>query len=100
MITIITITMDRFIITADTGSGNIYQKRVAHSMSLLQKQLQHIRSVFLLGDNIYPGGCHTVHDKQFKTKFEDIYHQINLPFYLCLGNHDYGLSYSPSSKGF
>jgi tartrate-resistant acid phosphatase type 5 len=91
----IIITMNRFIITADTGSGNLYQKDVAHSMFLLQQQLQDITSVLLLGDNIYPGGCRTIHDKQFKTKFEDIYQKINLPFYLCLGNHDYGLSYSP-----
>ena len=35
-----------------------------------------------------------------RLKFEDIYHDINLPFYLCLGNHDYGLSYSPLSKNF
>lgn len=96
----IIITMNRFIITADTGSGNIHQKNVAHSMFLLQQQLPDIISVLLLGDNIYPGGCETIHDKQFKTKFEDIYRSIHLPFYLCLGNHDYGLTYSPLSKNF
>jgi tartrate-resistant acid phosphatase type 5 len=95
----IIIPMNRFIITADTGSGTIHQKNVAHSMFLLQKKMRNINSVLLLGDNIYPGGCHTIHDQQFNTKFEDIYHKINLPFYLCLGNHDYGLSYHPSSKG-
>ena len=96
----IIITMNRFIITADTGSGNIHQKNVAHSMFLLQKNLKNIRSVLLLGDNIYPGGSTSIHDKQFITKFEDIYHKINLPFYLCLGNHDYGLSYNPLRKDF
>ena len=85
--------MKRFIITADTGSGKIYQQKVATSMEILSTN-HNIQSVFLLGDNIYPGGCKDIHDEQFKTKFEDIYHLINLPFYLCLGNHDYGLSYN------
>ena len=89
--------MNRFIITADTGSGYDSQKQVAESMAQLQKNLPNIQSVFLLGDNIYPGGCNDVKDKQFQTKFEDIYKKIKLPFYLCLGNHDYGLSYL---KGF
>ena len=29
-------------------------------------------------------------DPQFQTKFEDIYRDFSCPFYLCLGNHDYG----------
>ena len=92
--------MNQFIITADTGSGNEHQKKVAESMKQLHRRLTNIQSVFLLGDNIYPGGCKDVKDKQFQTKFEDIYQTINLPFYLCLGNHDYGLSYNPLSKDF
>ena len=90
--------MNRFIITADTGSGNDYQKQVAESMFQLQRKLTNIKAVFLLGDNIYPNGCNDVTDKQFQSKFEDIYNKIKLPFYLCLGNHDYGLSYN--LKGF
>ena len=30
-----------------------------------------------------------IHDTQFNTKFRKIYQNIDLPFYLCLGNHDY-----------
>ena len=89
--------MNRFIITADTGSGYDYQKQVAESMLQLQRRLSNIQAVFLLGDNIYPSGCKDITDKQFQSKFEDIYKKIKLPFYLCLGNHDYGLSYL---KGF
>lgn len=92
--------MKRFIITADTGSGEIYQTKVAESMEILCSKHKNIQSVFLLGDNIYPSGCKGVHDEQFKTKFEDIYQNVDLPFYLCLGNHDYGLSYNLLSKDF
>ena len=38
---------------------------------------------------IYPDGCDDIHDEQFNTKFRNIYQNINLPFYLCLVNHDY-----------
>ena len=92
--------MKRFIITADTGSGKSYQIKVADSMVQLQDLYDNIQSVLLLGDNIYPAGCSYVSDEQFKTKFEDIYKKVKLPFYLCLGNHDYGLSYNPLSKDF
>lgn len=90
--------MVHFIITADTGSGSIHQKKVANSMLQLTKQFNDIYCAFLLGDNIYPYGCFNIKNKQFKTKFEDIYKKIKLPFYLCLGNHDYGLSYHLSKK--
>ncbi len=90
--------MKRFIITADTGSGKVYQMKVADSMVKLQDLYDNIQSVLLLGDNIYPAGCKDIKDEQFKTKFEDIYEKVKLPFYLCLGNHDYGLSYN--LKGF
>jgi len=92
--------MNRFVITADTGSGSKHQISVAESITKLHGRVNDIRAVFLLGDNIYPAGCNDVKDKQFKTKFEDIYKNIHLPFYLCLGNHDYGLSYNPLSNNF
>ena len=65
--------MKRFIITADTGSGKVYQIKVANSMVQLQDLYDNIQSVLLLGDNIYPAGCRDVSDEQFKTKFEDPY---------------------------
>ena len=38
--------MNRFIITADTGSGYDSQKQVAESMAQLQKNLPNIQSGF------------------------------------------------------
>ena len=76
------------IFVGDTGSGNDDQRKVAKSMvKLISKNP--IKSVIIVGDNIYPDGCNDVHDLQFNTKFRDIYQNIDLPFYLCLGNHDY-----------
>ena len=91
--------MKHFIITGDTGSGSIDQYKVSHSMiKLIQKKP--IKSIILLGDNIYENGCNSIHDKKFITKFEKPYQYIDKPFYLCLGNHDYGLSYNPLQKDF
>ena len=81
--------MVQFIAVADTGSGYPEQYKVAESMVKLCKQ-KPINSVLLLGDNIYDEGVDSIHDKKFKTMFEDPYKHINKPFHLCLGNHDYG----------
>ena len=83
--------MNQFIITADTGSGNEYQKKVAESMVQLHKRFEKVQSVFLLGDNIYPDGVKGVKDKKFKLQFEEMYKRLpkSLEFFNVLGNHDY-----------
>jgi len=78
------------ILVGDTGSGNNEQYLVSKSMEILIAKNPKIQSVMIVGDNIYPNGCQTVDDEQFVTKFQDPYKNIKLPFYLCLGNHDYG----------
>jgi len=83
------------ILVADTGSGNNDQYLVSESMSKLIKKNPKIQAVMIVGDNIYPDGCQTVDDEQFITKFQDPYKNINLPFYLCLGNHDYHIKAQP-----
>lgn len=84
--------MTKFIVTSDTGSGEVDQYKVADSIEDLIKD-HNINSVLLLGDNIYETGVTSIDDPQFIEKFEDPYQNINKPFYLCLGNHDYGNSY-------
>ena len=76
------------ILIGDSGSGTDDQIKVTKSMEKLIKK-NPIKSIIIVGDNIYPDGCNDIHDIQFNTKFRDIYKNINLPFYLCLGNHDY-----------
>ena len=76
------------IFVGDTGSGNNNQRLVAKSMEYLISK-NNVKSIIIVGDNIYPDGCSDIHDSQFNTKFRDMYKNIDLPFYLCLGNHDY-----------
>ena len=79
----------RFIAMGDTGKGNTDQRQVAVAV----RDLCAARGcdfVLLLGDNIYDSGADSVTDAQWQTKFEEPYHDIDLPFYVALGNHDYG----------
>lgn len=79
------------ILVSDTGSGESEQYKVAKSIEKLLKKNKKIKCVIATGDNIYEDGCTSVNDEQFNTKFQDPYKNIDLPFYLCLGNHDYNL---------
>ena len=75
-------------ITSDTGSGYDEQYIVADTIQKYHED-NDLKAVLLLGDNIYEEGVSSINDKQFTTKFETPYQDINLPFYLLLGNHDY-----------
>ncbi|MCX6106959.1 MAG: metallophosphoesterase [Proteobacteria bacterium] len=71
----------------DSGKGNQEQAATAAAMT------KHCAAAgcdmaLLLGDNIYPVGVTSVHDKQFQTKFEEPYKDLNLIFHVILGNHD------------
>jgi predicted phosphodiesterase len=45
----------------------------------------------MLGDSFYPAGVKSVNDPFFKERFEDVYGPLGIPFYVVLGNHDYGV---------
>jgi 3',5'-cyclic AMP phosphodiesterase CpdA len=79
----------RFVALGDAGMANSGQKRVAEAMG---KKCAESGCDFavLLGDNFYNDGVGSVNDPQWKTRFEDIYRDLDLPFYAILGNHDYG----------
>jgi hypothetical protein len=73
----------------DTGKGNADQRRVAIAI----RELCAARGcdfVLMLGDNIYDSGVDSTTDPQWQTKFEQPYSDVDLPFYVALGNHDYG----------
>ncbi len=80
---------DRFIMLADTGAASPAQFQVAESVAKLCDKEKNCRAAFIAGDVIYEEGVKSVEDSQFKTKFEDVYKDINLPFYIAYGNHDY-----------
>ena len=78
-----------FLIFGDMGTSDNFQKSVAKSMIKLINE-NNIKFIIGLGDNIYEHGVKSVNDKKFKTHFEIPYKNINLKFFLCIGNHDYG----------
>ena len=79
----------KFIALGDAGKGNQTQYQVAEAMQKKCAQ-DGCDFVLMLGDNIYSSGVEGIDDSQFQTKFEDPYQHLDLPFYLVLGNHDYG----------
>lgn len=87
-----------FIAIGDMGKGTPEQ----HEVAKLIKKLKKYKYSFVtgLGDNIYPNGCSSIHDKNFKTKFEDPYSILSnsIRWYMCLGNHDYGYDYDESNN--
>jgi hypothetical protein len=81
----------RFLAVGDTGTGAQAQKDVAKAMEDKCK-LSGCDFALLLGDNMYESGVSSATDPLFKTQFEDVYKNLNFPFYVVLGNHDYGSS--------
>lgn len=79
----------RFVAVGDTGEGNEAQYAVSRSIETVC-MVQGCDFVLLLGDNFYGRGVDDVDDPQFQTKFEMPYANLQLPFYVTLGNHDHG----------
>jgi tartrate-resistant acid phosphatase type 5 len=81
-----------FIAIGDWGRGGKYnQKETAEQMGLYAGKKQ-TDFIITTGDNIYNTGVINIDDPKFKTSFEDIYtaSSLNIPWYITLGNHDYG----------
>lgn len=79
----------RFIAVGDAGKGNSTQREVAIAMRDVCAA-KGCDFVLMLGDNIYDAGVDSVTDPQWQSKFEEPYHDLDLPFYVALGNHDNG----------
>lgn len=77
-----------FILIGDVGVGNEIQYTVANSVKN-HCATKNCRAVFVLGDVIYDKGVESVDDPQFDNKFEIPYKEIDLPFFILYGNHDY-----------
>ena len=71
------------IVLGDTGTGNEDQLKVADGMAKVCDQ-DGCDFVLLLGDNFYPNGVKSILDKQFYTKFEQVYNKIKKPFFAVL----------------
>jgi tartrate-resistant acid phosphatase type 5 len=88
----------RFVAFGDTGEGNEAQHMVANAAELVCAR-QGCDFAMLLGDNFYDVGVTAVDDPQFATKFEQVYDGLDMPFYIVLGNHDYGTLASDWERG-
>ena len=92
----------RFIAMGDGGEGNADQYAVAATVKSVcdAKDDEHgpgCDFVLYLGDNFYDD-VEGVDDEQFQTKFELPYADLDLPFWVVLGNHDYGVCRSGSGR--
>ena len=79
----------RFIAMGDGGEGNTAQFEVGDAVGQVCAQ-RGCDFALYLGDNFYDDGVYSVDDPQFETKFEEPYADLTLPFYVVMGNHDYG----------
>jgi hypothetical protein len=79
----------RFVAVGDVGKGNDNQKAVAAAIA--QKcNAAGCDFVQILGDHIYPTGVSSTTDSLWDTVFVQPYAAIDKPFWVVLGNHDYG----------
>lgn len=82
----------------DTGKANEGQFAVGRAMARECRQIQ-CKFSLLLGDNIYDTGISSPQDQQMVEKFEKPYAEMPVPFYVTLGNHDYGKYANDWKKG-
>lgn len=88
----------RFVVLGDGGEGNETQYAVARAMETVCDR-DGCEFALYLGDNIYDSGVDGPNDAQFVAKFENPYANLDFPFYVALGNHDYGgLGILPSAE--
>jgi tartrate-resistant acid phosphatase type 5 len=80
----------RFIAIGDAGEGNAGQYNVAAAIEAVCADKGGCEFVLYLGDNFYDDGVASVDDGQFQTKFEMPYADLTMPFWIVMGNHDYG----------
>jgi 3',5'-cyclic AMP phosphodiesterase CpdA len=76
-------------VLGDGGEGNVAIYDVASATHTVCAR-RGCDFVLYLGDNFYDNGVTSVADTQFQTKFEMPFAEVDLPFYVVLGNHDYG----------
>ncbi len=79
----------RFVVIGAQGKGNTAQAEIGAAIDA-KCTASGCDYVIGLGNNIFDDGADSPTDDQFETHFEDPYANVDLPFWLGLGNHDYG----------
>jgi hypothetical protein len=84
----------RFVVLGDGGEGNQTQHDLATVIEEVCENKGGCDFALYLGDNFYSDGINRLagglRDPQFQKKFEIPYANLGFPFYVVLGNHDYG----------
>ncbi len=88
----------RFLVVGDTGTGGEAQYAVARAMEEVCAR-DGCEFAVVLGDAIYESGVSGPDDPQFHAKFEAPYANFTIPFWMVLGNHDYGGAGERPEKG-
>jgi hypothetical protein len=73
----------------DYGTGSVNQVAVAQAIARRHAQ-ERFDFGLTMGDNFYLCGVRSVTDAKWKSRWEDLYTPLGIPFYATLGNHDYG----------
>lgn len=73
----------------DFGTGDAHQKAVARAIARRNSRDRFDIGI-TMGDNFYLCGVRSVTDPKWKSRWEDMYTPLGFPFYVALGNHDYG----------
>ena len=79
----------RFVALGDAGEGSPTQFAVADAIEQVCA-VHGCDFALYLGDNFYDTGVNETNDIQFEEKFELPYANLAFPFWVVLGNHDYG----------
>jgi len=82
----------------DVGKANDSQRLVAQAL-LSYCQSNPCDYGLLLGDNLYDEGMSSPMDPKMDQVFKDIYSPLKFPFFVALGNHDYGLLSNNWARG-
>lgn len=79
------------LVVGDTGKDTLSRGQVVKAMAL-HADWSSPDCAILLGDNFYENGVLSVDDPRFQSDFESLFspQSFDFPFYVCLGNHDYG----------
>jgi tartrate-resistant acid phosphatase type 5 len=77
------------VLIGDSGKDNQGQLSVARAM-LDFCTLEKCDYGMLAGDVVYQAGVSSSIDPILQTMFDKYYNQLNIPFLIALGNHDYG----------
>ncbi len=72
----------------DWGSGTQDQKNVALETGKICHKY-HCDFGLFLGDNFYPAGVSSTQDPYWQSRYRDLYHDLKIPLYAALGNHDW-----------